>query len=60
MKNKEYETGFDDGYDFALTSMLLWIKMSMGRPQSVEAIKFTDEEREILDLVRSYRKEPEQ
>ena len=42
MKNKEYETGFDDGYDFALTSILLWIKMSMSRPQSVEAIKFTD------------------
>jgi tryptophanyl-tRNA synthetase len=60
MEKKEYETGFDDGYDFALTSILLWIKMSMSRPQSVEAIKFTDEEKEILDLVKSYRKDPEQ
>ena len=60
MKNKEYEKGFDDGYDFGLTSMLLWIKMTMSRPQSVEGIKFTKEEKEILDLVRSYRKDLEQ
>ena len=56
MKNKEYETGFDDGYDFALTSMLLWIKMSMERPESVKKIEFSEEEQEILTLVRSYRK----